>query len=273
MSALVWDKTGDHLYETGVSKGVLYTTDGKGIPWNGLISVEENESNEIESIYFDGIKFNDIVAVGDFSAVLKAFTYPDEFLFHEGIVEDQTGFYISNQPSSLFSLSYQTKIGDDIEGVNAGYKIHILYNLTATPNQKTYQTIGDSVEPIEFEWAISAIPEDIEKFRPTAHVIFDSRKVYPPMLADLESILYGGDGNDSHLPPLKSLSSYIRHWNTLIIRDNGDGTWTAESNEPGIITMLSSIEFSIVSDTITYLDSDTYRIWSTDKNENNTWLR
>jgi hypothetical protein len=267
MAVLVWDQVGDRLYETGVSKGVLYKNDSIGVPWNGLTAVEESVSNEVEPVYFDGIKFDDIVTIGDFSAVLRAFTYPDEFLYYEGTMEDQDGFFITNQPLSKFGLSYQTKIGNDIAGIDSAYKIHILYNLTAIPSTTVYSTIGETLEPLEFEWTISAIPEDIETFRPTAHVIFDSRKMNPHLLQDIESILYGDEETEPHLPSLKGLSAFIRKWNRLIITDNGDGTWTATSNEEGIITMLDGITFQIVSDTAEYIDADTYTISSSDKNE------
>jgi hypothetical protein len=267
MATLVWDQIGDRLYETGISKGVLYKNDGYGIPWNGLTSVEENVSTDVEPVHFDGTKFNDIVTIGDFTAVLRAFTYPNEFLFYEGTLKDQTGFYVMNQPQSKFGLSYQTKVGDDVNGVDSGYKIHVLYNLTAVPAQKLYQTLSLSVDPLEFEWSITSIPEDIDNFRPTAHVIFDSRELDPHLLADIESILYGDEDNDARLPSLQGLSTFIRKWDRLIITDNGDGTWTADSMEEDIITMLDETTFQIISDTATYIDADTYTISSSEKNE------
>ena len=267
MPALVWDQIGDRLYETGVSKGVLYKDDGFGVAWNGLTSIEEAVSTESEAVYFDGVKFNDIVTVGDFSAVLRAFTYPDEFLFYEGTLRDQTGFYVMNQPQSRFGLSYQTKIGDDISGIDSGYKIHVLYNLTAIPASKAYQSLGENVDPLEFEWNISSIPEEIENFRPTAHIIFNSREIDPNLLKDIEEILYGNEENQPRLPSLKGLATFIRKWDRLIITDLGNGLWSAESNVEGVITMLDATTFEIVTDTATYLDSNTYEISSSEKNE------
>jgi len=272
MPALVWDQVGERIYETGISKGVLYKSDGYGVPWNGLTSVDEDISTEAEAVYFDGVKFNDIVTVGDFSATLRAFTYPDEFLPYEGTVEEQTGFYIANQRPSRFSMSYQTLIGDDVVGVECGYKIHILYNLTAIPSQKTYQTMSVDAEPIEFEWQITSIPEILENYRPTAHVIINSCKIDPYLLQDIEDILYGDEEDQAHLPPLQSFATFVRKWDRLIITDNGDGTWTATSNAEGIITMLDETTFQIVSDTAEYLDPDTYTISSSEKNEDDIWL-
>lgn len=271
MPALVWDQIGERTYEAGLTKGVLYTETGLGIPWNGLTSVEESSTSEVESVYFDGVKFSDIVTLGDFEAVMRAFTYPDEFLYYEGTIQDQTGFYVTNQPPSKFGLSYQTLIGDDLNP-DAGYKIHIHYNLTAIPSNRTFDSISDQLDPIEFEWNITSIPEDIENFYPTAHVILDSRKLDAHMLQDIEDILYGSVDNDPHLPSLKGLSTFIRKWDRFIITDHGDGTWTAEAKTEGIITMLDSESFEIDIDTATYLDGNTYTITSTNKNEEDIWL-
>lgn len=272
MAALVWDQIGDRLYETGISKGVLYKNDGFGVPWNGLTSIEESVSTDVEPVHFDGVKFNDILTVGDFSAVLRAFTYPDEFLFYEGIIEDQTGFFIMNQPQSSFGLSYQTRIGDDVNGLDSGYKIHVLYNLIAVPSQKMYQTTSLSVDPLEFEWTITSIPENIETFRPTSHVVFDSHKMDSHLLEDVKAILYGDEDNNARLPSLQGLASFIRKWDRLVITDNGDGTWTAYTNVDGIITMLDDTTFQIISDTAEYIDADTYTIISSEKNEEDIWL-
>src|SRR3954454_22285961 len=111
MATLQWDQLGERFFETGINKGVLYKSDTFGVAWNGITSIEEADSDDIESVHFDGTKFNDIVTLGDYSAVLRAFTYPEEFLFYEGIIEDQTGFYAHNQPKTQFGMTYQTKIG------------------------------------------------------------------------------------------------------------------------------------------------------------------
>jgi hypothetical protein len=272
MSALVWDQVGTHMFETGISKGVLYKDDSYGVPWNGLTAIEESTSNEVDPVHFDGVKFNDIVTIGDFTAVLRAFTYPNDFLYYEGTIEDQTGFYILDQPQSKFGLSYQTKIGDDVHGIESGYKIHLLYNLTALPSQRLYQTLSMSTEPIEFEWTITSIPEEIENFRPTAHVVLNSLEMDSHLLADIEAILYGDEDNDPRLPPLKGFATFIRKWDRLIITDNGDGTWTADSKEEGVITMIDDTTFQIITDTAEYLDATTYEIWSSEKNEEDIWL-
>jgi hypothetical protein len=272
MATLVWDQVGDRLYETGVSKGVLYQYNGLGVAWNGLTSIEESVDTQVEPVYFDGVKFNDLVTVGDFSAHLKAWTYPDEFMAFEGTLEDESGFYITNQRPDRFCLSYQTLIGDDVKGTESGYKIHVLYNLTAVPSSRNHETMALDVQPLEFEWDISSIPEDIEGYRPTSHVILDSRRIDPHLLSDIEDILYGDDINDPYLPPLQSFSTFIKKWERLIITDHDDGTWTADSIEDNVITMLDATTFQIDSDTAVVVDANSYTISSSDKNEEDLWL-
>lgn len=271
MTALVWDEIGKRVYETGISKGVFYAFNGAGTAWNGLTSVEESVSNEVQAVHFDGLKFNDLVTIGDYTAVMRAWTYPDEFLPYEGILEDQRGFYVTDQPISQFGLSYQTNIGNDIVGFELGYKIHILYNLTALPSQKLYQTMSLDTEPIEFEWTITAIPEYIENYRPTAHIVIDSRRIDPWLLEDLESIIYGDEDNDPYLPTLKGLATFLQKWQRLIITDHGDGTWSADSARDDQIIMLDDTTFEITADTAVYLDPETYNISSSDKNEEDIW--
>lgn len=271
MAALVWDQIGQRFYETGIDKCVFYDSIGYGVAWNGLTAIEETVSNEVQAVHFDGVKFNDIVTVGDFTAVMRAWTYPDEFLPYEGILEDQAGFFVADQPQSQFGLSYQTKVGNDVETTEHGYKIHLLYNLTALPSTKVYNTLSMESEPHEFEWTITAIPEDIDYYRPTAHVIFDSRKMDPLLLIDLEDILYGDEEHPPRLPPLKGLANFIRKWDRLIITDHGDGTWSADSEVEGQIIMLDDTTFQIIADTAIYLDPETYTISSSDKNEEDLW--
>lgn len=267
MTTLVWGEVGEKVFEAGVSKGVLYTENNPGVVWNGLISVEEGEFSSAEPLYFDGVKYADVVEIGEFTGVIKAFTYPDEFLPCEGTMEDQQGFFVYNQPPDRFSLSYRTNIGSDTGGVEAGYKLHILWNLIAVPYARTYETLSLSTDPMEFEWSVSSIPESIVGFRPTAHIAFDSRKIDPYLLKDIEDILYGTDTAEPFLPTLQGLATFIRNWDRLIVIDNGDGTWTAISNAEGVINMISPTEFEITTDSATYLDADTYTIQSTDKNE------
>lgn len=205
MTALVWDAQGDKVYETGLDHGVLYLEDGRGVPWNGLISCDDRSTNTVTPLYWDGVKFNDIVVVGDFSGSIKAYTYPDEFMEFEGVQEvNNSGLFVTGQRPKTFGLSYRTRIGNDVTQ-NLGYKIHILSNLTAVPSNKAFKTNTATMSAIEFEWLLTAIPTHIPGFQPTPHLIFDTSKSTPEMIEDLEAILYGTDTTDPELPSLEMI--------------------------------------------------------------------
>jgi len=212
MATLTWDGIGERIFETGVSKGVFYDFVGAGVAWNGLISIDENIDTEVEAVIFDGLKINDIITLGNFSATLRAFTYPDEFLPYEGIIETDYGVMVTDQPYERFGLCYQTQVGDDVNGLETNYKIHVIYNLTALVSTKAYQTMSLESQPHEFEWTISAIPEEIENYRSTAHLIFDSRKIAPEVMSKIKEVLYGTDMQDAYLPPASQLMKMIKDW-------------------------------------------------------------
>jgi len=189
MTVLVWDAPGSKTYESGVDRGVLYLSDGSGVPWNGLTGVDEKPVGfTTQPLYFEGIKYNEIVNIGDWGATLRAYTYPDEFLEFEGIVEIDNGLYVAGQDTTLFGLSYRTGVGNDINP-EAGYKIHILSNLNAVPSNVGNKSSTPKPNAIEFEWTITAIPQQIPGFRPTAELIFDSTKSSPEFTAEIEGIL------------------------------------------------------------------------------------
>lgn len=265
MTRLVWDQAGERFYENGVSQGVFYGSDGIGIPWNGLSSVEEINSDDVEPLYFDGFKYADIVTVGDFQGKIKAFTYPEEFLEYEGTSEWKSGFYLANQTKSRFGLSYKTEINND-QGL-VGYKIHLLYNLLAVPADRSHQTLSLNSEPMDFEWDISAVPEQVDRFRPTANIVIDSRKIDEFLLLDIENFIYGTDATDAFLPDLNALVRFVQKWGRFIVTDNGDGTWTATSPIPGVITMLDATTFQIDHENAVVLDPDTYELSSSDEVE------
>lgn len=196
MAKLTWDQAGERLYEIGLDRGVLYfDDDNNGVAWNGLVSIDEDTSDSDSSpVYFDGMKVNDNPSFGDYSATLTAFTYPDEFLEFEGIVSLGGGLYVDGQVAKQFGLSYRTLIGNDIEGSKLGYKVHLVYNLTAIPDPTTFETLSDSLSASNLSWKISAVPEPATGHRATAHVILDSRLLPPDLLETIEGILYGTEG-------------------------------------------------------------------------------
>lgn len=191
MAKLVWDQIGDRVFEGGVDRGVLYPDKETGVPWNGLVAVVEKPKSNQNSVFYDGVKIAELITPGDFQGTIKALTYPDEFLELEGSGSLGNGLYGTEQPPRAFDLSYRTLIGNDVDGTEAGYKIHILYNVFAVPSDKERTTAEEEFSVVEFEWDIFAIPDDIDKFRPTAHFVIDSRQTPESVLIDLEDILYG----------------------------------------------------------------------------------
>ena len=207
MTALAWDGVGQRYFESGLDRGVLYLEDGSGVPWNGLTAVDEKITGaQASPVYWDGVKIDDVISVGDFSATLKAITYPDEFGEFEGTFEASNGLFVTGQSPGLFGLSWRTRVGNDVDAL-LGYKIHVAANLNATPSQKSHKTISKNVDMEEFEWTLNGIPSRVPGFRPTAHLIFDTSKSTPEFVTALETVLYGGVSTDAYLPSLGDLVS------------------------------------------------------------------
>lgn len=265
MSKLKWDEVGSRTFESGLDHGVLYLPDGSAVPWNGLTSVSEEVQNDVSPIYFDGMKINDFVRVGDFSASLKAVTYPDEFSEIEGVGKFRRGIQVGNQKPKTFSLCYRTMVGNDLDGAEAHYKLHLLFNLIATPNSRSYESITDDPSIVEFEWNLTAVPQEIDGFMPTACLTFDSRELDPYLLEDLEEILYGSDRAFPKLLPMEDMVRFLSEWYRIKIIDNSDGTWTATSDRPGFIQFMNDVGdlFQITKANATYLDDHTYTISDT----------
>jgi hypothetical protein len=194
---------------------------------------------------------------------MKAVTYPDEFVELEGLAPVKRGLFYADQPPQAFGLCYRTQIGNDLEGDASGYKIHILYNVTAIPNTKTYASLTADPALVEFEWNITAVPEDIPGFRPTAHIILDSRNIDPWLLEELEALLYGNSVAIAALIPMSELVVYINEWYRVKIIDNGDGTWTAIAQRGEFINFGINEYFEIVGVNAVYLDDVTFMISDT----------
>ena len=205
MAKLVWDKTGERLYETGVKNGVLYPmVDGaypKGIVWNGLTAVTESPSGaEATPLYADDIKYLNLMSAEEFGATVEAYTYPDEFAECDGSASLGAGVTIGQQPRKTFGLSYKTTVGNDVDNDNHGYKLHLIYGAMASPSEKAYSTINDSPEAITFSWELTTTPVNVTGFKPTASLTIDSTKIAPEKLAAIEALLYGGDSTEAKLP-------------------------------------------------------------------------
>ena len=201
MAKIVWDKTGDRVYETGVDQGVLYLKDGSGayplgVAWNGLINVSENPTGaEANPQYADNMKYLNLVSAEEFEATLEAFTYPDDFAKCDGSARPTgiPGVLITGQPRSLFGLVYRTLIGNDTDGTAYGYKLHLVYEALAAPTDKSYGTINDSPEAMTFSWDLTTTPVPITGFKPSACLIIESYNADEDCLVALEEILYGKD--------------------------------------------------------------------------------
>ena len=206
MSKIVWDQTGERLYETGVKRGVLYVQDSggtypKGVAWNGLTAVTESPSGaEATPLYADDIKYLNLISTEELGGTIEAYTYPDEFAECDGSASIATGVYIGQQSRKTFGMCYTTTVGNDVDSNAHGYKLHLIYGALASPSEKAYSTINDSPEAITFSWEFSTTPVNVTGFKPTANIVIDSTKATPEKLAALEKILYGDTDIEPRLP-------------------------------------------------------------------------
>lgn len=230
MARMTWDVLDKRYFETGLDRGVLYPKEAPAVPWNGLTGVSEDGGEESAQYHINGRPYLFFPKPKDFSATLTAYTYPDEFAKIMGLSEIEAieGFYVDSQVGEQFDLSYRTMVGNGVDGIQHGYKIHLVYNAVVAQSAAGYTTLSGSINPIEFSWPIKAVPVDVEGYRPTAHFVIDTRRMDPTHLARIEEILYGDDDTDPSMPDLIDIIEYILYAGAIIITDNGDGTWTAE---------------------------------------------
>ena len=206
MSKLVWDKTGERLYETGVKQGVLYPqaaggTYPKGVAWNGLTNITESPSGaEATALYADDIKYLNLVSAEELGGTIEAYTYPDEFAECDGSAALTEGVFIGQQDRKTFGLCYRTTLGNDVDSNGHGYKLHLIYGALAAPSEKAYATINDSPEAITFSWEFKTTPVNVTDHKPTASLILDSTKVSETKMAALEKVLYGDGDTEARLP-------------------------------------------------------------------------
>jgi hypothetical protein len=206
MTKLQWDRSGERLFETGVSRGVLYVRDNtglypKGVAWNGLTTVTESPSGaEANPQYADNIKYLNLRSAEEAAGTIEAFMYPDEFAACDGSAEIAPGVSVGQQNRSPFGFSYQSKIGNDIQGQDFGYKINIVYGATASPSEKAHETVNDSPEATALSWEYDSDPVEVPGLKPSATLTINSTKIPADKLKQIEDILYGTAGVDARLP-------------------------------------------------------------------------
>ena len=213
MSKLVWDATGDRLYETGIDRVVLFPFSKEqgekyadGVAWNGVSAINESPSGaEASAIYADNIKYLNLMSVEELGLSIEAYTYPDEFAECDGSASPADGLMIGQQTRQHFGIAYRTLIGNDEESTDYGYKIHIVFDCLASPSEKAYATVNDSPEAMSFSWDITTTPVTIEGYKPSAMITIDSSKVDKDDLEDLEEMLYGTTTTEPTMPTVAQI--------------------------------------------------------------------
>lgn len=206
MPKLIWDQSGQKLYETGVDRGVLYvqSADGtypEGVAWNGLTKVTQSPSGgEATSLYANNTKYLDLLSNEDFGFTIEAYMYPEEFEVCNGEAELVPGIVAGQQNRVAFGMTYRTMLGNDIKGADYGYKLHLIYGAKANPSEKAYSTVNDNPEAMSLSWECTTTPTSVEGFKPTSHICIDSTKVDAEKLAVLEGMLYGSEEKEAYLP-------------------------------------------------------------------------
>lgn len=235
-------------YEVGVDRGVLYLSSGVGVAWNGLIDVTDDTPATIDGgVYVDGQRYSVAVSKADFEGSLEAYTYPSEFEPYIGYSDELTG-----QPRDSFGLSYRTKLSD-------GYRIHLVYNITAELLGWASETLDREPEPSTFQWKLHTRPEFSGSLSPTAHIYVDTSEAHTHTVALFEELIYGTASTDPTLPSLQEAIDFFEENALFIVVDHGDGTWTATGPDD-MIQMLDATTFQITSPTAIPIDADSYTL-------------
>lgn len=258
MAVLTWDGVGERFYETGIDRGVLYIpTNGvysAGYAWNGLVSVTESPSGaEATPQYADNIKYLNLVSAEEFGATIEAFTYPNEFAQCDGTAQPSAGVSIGQQSRKSFGFSYRTKVGNDVNGADHGYKLHLVYGALAAPSEKAFNTVNDSPEAITFSWELTTTPVAVTGYKPTAILTIDSTKVPAANLAALETALYGSAGTSPRLPLPDEVLAIFAGAQTEVTPTSPTGTAAGVITIPTVagVTYRRADTNAVVSGTVT----------------------
>jgi hypothetical protein len=238
MARLAWTIAGSRYFEAGVDRGVLYIDALAGLPWVGLISVDENPTGgEAQPYYIDGVKYLNLSKAEEFEATIKAFTYPVEFSQCDGTDRVRSGLFFSQQRRKSFGFSYRTMIGNDVNGLDLGYKIHLIYNALVTPASRSASTFADSIEASDFSWSLTTKPRTVSGYGPTSHVIIDSRYTEPEYMAAIEDILYGTDSDVARLITPEELIAIFDAPIEWIVIDEGGGRYFVGGPEENVSSL------------------------------------
>lgn len=261
MTRIQWNAVGDRKFESGLDRGVLFV-DGVGVPWNGLIAVDEKpDSGVIKSYYIDGRKYLQSPGVQEFAATLSAFFSPREFDACDGTEATAPGLYATQQRRKSFGLSYRTRIGNDVDGTDYGYKIHIVYNALASTSDRSYKTLDGSFNPSNLSWDISTKPILVSNTLMSAHLVLDSTELDPGVIAEVEDILYGTPISPARMPTGQELISLVVSFNDIVVEDLGNGTFTVSGPDENV-RMLTPDIFEIHNIRANMIDTTTYTIES-----------
>lgn len=258
MAQLTWDNVGERVYETGVDHGVLFLPDNTGdyvtgVAWNGLVTVTESPSGaEANPQYADNTKYLNLVSAEDFGGTIEAFTYPDEFAQCDGTATPSPGVAVSQQSRKTFGLVYRTRVGNDLEGADAGYKLHLVYGAQASPSEKAYSTINDSPEALTFSWEFTTTSVPVPGLKPTAVITIDSTKANATSLEALEDQLFGTVGGDPRLPtPAEVLAFFSGSVTTATPTVPTYNSTTKVITIPTVTGVVYKINGSVVTGTVT----------------------
>lgn len=226
MAQLTWGDYGSRYFETGIDRAVLYTENSIGVAWNGLTAVNETPSGgQALGFYADGYKYLNVSSAEEYEATINAFSAPREFAVCDGAQTILNGLYITQQRRESFGFSYRTRVGNDVDGVDHGYKIHLVYNALAEATSRNYQTLGSSPTPVELSWKISTKPPRITGYRPSAHFIIDTRVTPAPLIAEIEGMLYGTSTSSPVLPSIPDIMELFRSVVTIqMMREQPNGS-------------------------------------------------
>lgn len=261
MAGLVWGDVGQRYFETGIDRGVLYPRVGPGVAWNGLLSVNEKPTGGTpQPFYSDGYKYLNVSSAEEFAASIDALSAPPEFGVCDGSQSIRNGLFITQQRRESFGFAYRTKVGNDVEGLEYGYKIHLVYNALASASSKNYSSLSDSSNPISLSWDISTVPPNIIGYRPSAHFVIDSRYTPSALLIEIESILYGTSIFDPRLP---SVTEIIELFNSYV--PPGTGSFSVESDEVSGLWGLNPTSETGIEDVSTTVDDGIFAIPETSR--------